>query len=83
MIEEITDKKAIIFASGTFLTEHLPEEYEEWEEQDLYIHLVENVWEPFEYYSGEQIWEFIEHLAYDFKNTIKELTWAKKERLQE
>ena len=51
MIEEITDKKAIIFASGTFLTEHLPEEYEEWEEQDLYIHLVENVWDPFEYYS--------------------------------
>lgn len=83
MVGEITHKQAIIFASGHYLTEHLPDEYDEWTDEELDSHLLEFVWEPFEYYSGEQIWEFIEHLAYDFKNTIKELTWAKKEKLQE
>jgi hypothetical protein len=66
----ITEKEAIIWASGTFQTQHLPEEYDEWEDEELYSHLLEFVWEPFEYHSGEQIWEHIENLAYDFRNTV-------------
>jgi len=32
---------------------------------------LELVWQPFEYHSAEQIWEYIENLAYDFKSTIE------------
>ena len=87
MVGEITHKQAIIFASGHYLTEHLPDEYDEWTDEELDSHLLEFVWQPFEYHSAEQIWEHIENLAYDFKETIKhqlkERTWAEKERLQE
>lgn len=72
----ITEKESIIWASGTFLTEHLPEEYDKWEDEELNIYLEEFVWQPFEYHSVEQIWEYIESLAYDFRinvnNKLKE-----------
>lgn len=72
----ITEKESIIWASGHYLTERLPEEYEEWEDEELNSHLVEFAWQPFEYHSGDQIWEFIENLAYDFRinvnNKLKE-----------
>ena len=71
MVGEITHKEAIIFASGHYLTEHLPDEYDEWTDEELDSHLLEFVWQPFEYHSAEQIWEHIENLAYDFKETIK------------
>ena len=67
----ITEKESIIWASGHYLTEHLPEEYDEWTNEELDSHLLELVWQPFEYHSAEQIWEYIENLAYDFKETIK------------
>lgn len=67
----ITEKESIIWASGHYLTEHLPEEYDEWTDEELDSHLLEFVWQPFEYHSAEQIWEYIENLAYDFKETIK------------
>ena len=65
----ITEKESIIWASGHYLTEHLPEEYDEWTDVELDSYLLKFVWQPFEYHSAEQIWEYIENLAYDFKET--------------
>jgi len=72
MSKVITEKESIIWASGHYLTEHLPDEYDEWEEKDLDNYLLNNIWEPFEYYSADQVWENIENLAIDFKTTINE-----------
>tara|TARA_Y100000287_G_scaffold69598_1_gene55000 strand:+ start:249 stop:506 length:258 start_codon:yes stop_codon:yes gene_type:complete len=69
----IAKHEAMIWASGTFLTEHLPDEFEEWEEDDLYAHLVEFAWEPFDYYSGEQILELIDNLAWDFQQKVNQI----------
>ena len=35
MSKVITEKESIIWASGHYLTEHLPEEYDEWEDEEL------------------------------------------------
>ena len=42
------EKESIIWASGQYLTSHLPQDYDTWGEEKLYNHLVEFVWEPFE-----------------------------------
>ena len=70
MSEVITEKESIIWASGHYLTEHLPKDFDAWEEEDLDNYLLDNIWEPFEYYSADQIWENIENLAMDFKMTL-------------
>ena len=70
MSEVITEKESIIWASGHYLTEHLTDEYDEWEEEDTDNYLLDNIWEPFEYYSADQVWENIENLAYDFRTTV-------------
>jgi len=70
MIELITEKESIIWASGHYLTEHLPEEYDDWEEEKLDEYLTSNAWQPFEYDEADSIWEFITGLAYDFRLTI-------------
>ena len=57
------EKESIIWSSGQYLTLHLPRDYDTWEDEELYSHLVEFAWEPFEYHSGEQIWEYIKELA--------------------
>tara|TARA_Y100000401_G_C8292173_1_gene209333 strand:- start:413 stop:616 length:204 start_codon:yes stop_codon:yes gene_type:complete len=57
------EKESIIWASGQYLTLHLPQDYDTWEEEKLYNHLVEFVWEPFECFSGEQVWKLIKELA--------------------
>ena len=70
MIELITEKESIIWASGHYLTEHLPEEYDDWEEEKLDEYLTSNAWQPFEYDEADSIWEFITGLACDFRLTI-------------
>ena len=66
----ITEKESIIWASGHYLSNHLPEEYDEWDTKDIDNYLLSNVWQPFEYYSADEIWSFIETLAYDFQWTL-------------
>ena len=66
----ITEKESIIWASGHYLSNHLPEEYDEWDTKDIDNYLLSNVWQPFEYYSADDIWSFIETLAYDFQWTL-------------
>tara|TARA_Y100000356_G_C11135296_1_gene222290 strand:- start:355 stop:573 length:219 start_codon:yes stop_codon:yes gene_type:complete len=63
-----TDWNYIIYASGTFLTEHLPEQSVNWEDEKLNKFLKDHAWEPFEYYDADQIWEQITILAHNLQN---------------
>ena len=65
----ISDKEAYIFASGHYLTNHLPENWEDWSEEKLHNFLEDNVWEPFELYTcTHKVWEYIETLARDLQD---------------
>ena len=66
----ITETEALIWASGHFLCEHFPEDFISWEEEQVYEFILDNVWQPFEYYPPEDVWENIDNLACDFKETM-------------
>ena len=67
---KVTEKESIIWASGHYLTNHLPNNYDEWEEEKLDRFLEDNAWEMVERASPKYIWEYIKNLAYDFKLTV-------------
>jgi len=67
---KVTEKESIIWASGHYLTNHLPNDYDEWEEEELDKFLEDNAWEMVEGASPKYIWEYIENLAYDFRGTV-------------
>ena len=56
-------KSDIIWASGQFLTEPFPDNYEQWSNEKLDDFIDDHKWEPFEDYDPSFIWEQIEHLA--------------------
>ena len=56
-------KESIINASSDYLTDYLPDNYDTWTKGKIYKYLENNSWEPFENYSGEEIWEWIEDKA--------------------
>ena len=67
---KVTEKESIIWASGHYLTNHLPNNYDEWEEEELDRFLEDNAWEMVERASPKYIWEYIKNLAYDFELTV-------------
>ena len=62
----------IIWASGQFLTEPLPDDYDQWSNGDFDEFILTHLWEPFEDYDASFIWEQIEHLALSVRNYIEE-----------
>ena len=66
----ITENEALIWASGHFLCEHFPEDFINWEEEQVDKFILDNVWQPFEGYSAEDVWEIIDSLASDFKQSV-------------
>ena len=56
-------KESIVDASSDYLTDYLPDNYDTWTKEKLYKYLENNSWQPFENYSGEEIWEWIEDKA--------------------
>ena len=63
-------KSEIIWASGQFLTEPFPDNYEQWSNEKLDDFIDDHKWEPFEDYDPSFIWEQIEHLAYSVRKYI-------------
>jgi hypothetical protein len=49
------EDKKIIEMSGKFLTEYLPENFQEWEDDTLYDWVEQNAWQPFENWSGKDL----------------------------
>tara|TARA_R100000773_G_C4143044_1_gene68551 strand:- start:280 stop:525 length:246 start_codon:yes stop_codon:yes gene_type:complete len=70
MSKLITENEALIWASGHFLCEHFPEDFINWEEEQVDKFILDNVWQPFEGYSAEDVWEIIDSLASDFKQSV-------------
>ena len=64
------NKSDIIWASGQFLTEFLPDNYDQWSNEKLDDFIDDHKWEPFEECDPSFIWEQIEHLALSVRNYI-------------
>ena len=58
-MKEINYSKIFAIMSGNFLTEHLPFDWAEWEEEKLQQFFEDNVWQPFEYYDWNDVYENI------------------------
>lgn len=56
-------ENAVVWASGHYLTEHLPENWIDWSDEELYSFITEHVWEPFENHDAPSVFEFIGQLA--------------------
>jgi len=72
------EDKCFQWASGFYLTEHIPDEWfdeDEYDENDQNEYLENNLWEPFEFYSADMIAKEIASLAY----WIQEGNYPKKE----
>ena len=63
-------KSDIIWASGQFLCEPFPDDYDQWSNEELDDFIDDHKWEPFEDYDPSFIWEQIEHLALSVRNYI-------------
>ena len=72
MSKLITDNEAHIWASGHYLCEHFPEDFINWEEEQVNKFILDNVWQPFEDYPAEDVWENIDNLACDFRQTMND-----------
>ena len=62
----MTHTEAYITASKFYLSEPLPEDFDELDEQDVMDFIRDNKWEPFEEWEPHGIWELIEDLASEF-----------------
>jgi len=73
MTEEL--KLFMINASGNYLTELLPEDFNMWSEERLHKFIQENLWQPLEGYYDfpEQVYTFIENSAYSTMKFVNEL----------
>ena len=65
-------KSDIIWASGQFLTEPLPDDYDQWSNGDFDEFILTHLWEPFENYDLSFIWEQIECLALSVRNYMED-----------
>ena len=70
MSKLITETEALIWASGHFLCENFPEDFNNWEEEQVNKFILDNIWQPFEGYPAEDVWENIDNLAYDFRQSV-------------
>lgn len=58
-------EKLFIRLSGHFLAEHLPSDYFTYEDEDQMQFIVDHAWQPFEYHSPEDVYDFIDSLTDD------------------
>ena len=63
--------KDLIWASGTFLSTELPEDFPDWPEEKLFDFLEHNAWAPFDYWDGEELWAHIQDLAVSMRKYVE------------
>ena len=64
------NKLDIIWASGLFLTESFPDNYDQWSDEELDDFIDNHIWEPFEDLDPSFIWEQIVNLAKSMRDYI-------------
>ena len=62
----MTNKEAMIRASGHFLSRHFPPESVSWEDEDYIDFIENNSWEPLEYFVSSDLLDNIDVLAREF-----------------
>jgi hypothetical protein len=60
---KITSNELFILASNSFLCEELPDNYDEMEENELIEFVGENIWQPLENHSAEEVISMIDSSA--------------------
>jgi len=58
-----TEDKKIINMSGQFLTNYLPNNFQDWDDEKLYDWVEQNAWQPFEDWSGQELLDQIINCA--------------------
>ena len=76
-----TIKDFFIMASGEILSEWLPEDWSVWKDEELNKWLEQHACEPYEGWSGEELWEQIDSVAHLLMGIYNDAT-AKNERLR-
>ena len=71
------NKSDIMWASGQFLTQGLPDDYDQWTNEELDDFIDDHIWEPLEGHDPAFIWEQIEHLALSVRNYMEESSGKK------
>lgn len=69
--------------SRHFLTEELPEDWDNLSDDELDEFLVDHAWEPFQYWEADRIAEVIDAVASDVENMIKDETFLIKHLLKD
>ena len=69
-MKETTDYYRI--ASGFYLSDTLPHDYLDMDDDDFHAFLEENAWQPFEYWSGESIHRGIQDLSVAMENIARD-----------
>ena len=64
------NKSDIIWASGQFLTEPFPDDYDQWSNEKLDDFIDDHKWEPFEDYDPSFIWDQILNHAKSMREHI-------------
>ena len=63
-------QRCFIWASGFYLGEEVDVTFFNLNIEDQYKHCEEDAWEPFEYYRGKDIYQYISQLAYEIQNKL-------------
>ena len=71
--------KTMILASGYFLSNPLPEEWDDMSDKELNVFLRKNVWQPLEHIDIDELWELIESLSDDMQRLLNEGIWKIKD----
>ena len=66
------NKSDIIWASGQFLTESLPDNYDQWSDEELDDFIDNHIWEPFENLDPSFIWDQILNLAKSMRDYMED-----------
>ena len=62
----------IVWASGQFLTKHLPDDYDQWSNEKLDDFIDDHKWEPFENLDPSFIWDQILNLAKSMRDYMED-----------
>jgi hypothetical protein len=62
-VTEAQKASIMVDISGQYLSDYLPDDWQDMEDEDLWYWMEENNWEPFQHYSGEEVFKLIEQTA--------------------
>ena len=66
--------KYMVEASGHYFTEHLPDDWHTWDEEQLEEWCASNTWEPFEYHDTGWVFEQADGLALSIHRLVEKET---------